>query len=64
MTKIESLSDLDVYRRLCEAAEGLESLAAEAGSLIGETAAKTAALSVRGMAQAVYEHAIEDGPAH
>jgi hypothetical protein len=56
-------SDLDVYRRLVEAADEFEALAAGA-SLIGETALKTAATTVRGMANAVYEHALNEGTTH
>ncbi|WP_411287502.1 hypothetical protein [Phenylobacterium sp.] len=56
----QPLSDLDVYRRLREAAEALDRMAEEAASLVGETASKTAAASVRGMANAVYQHALAD----
>lgn len=56
-------SDLDVYRQLAAAADTFEAMAADA-SLVGGTALKTAAVTVRGMAQAVYEHAMseENGP--
>lgn len=57
-------TDLEVYQRLTAVADEFEQLAAGA-SLIGETALKTAAVTVRGMAQAVYEHALgEDATAH
>lgn len=53
-----SLSDLDVYQRLAGAAELFEQWSAEAGTLVGEAALKTAAQTVRGMATAVYEHSL------
>lgn len=53
-----TLSDLDVYQRLAGAAELLEQWSGEAATLIGETALKTAAQTVRGMATAVYEHSL------
>jgi hypothetical protein len=56
-------SDLDVYRRLVETADEFEALAVGA-SLIGETALKTAATTVRGMAKALYEHALNEGTTH
>jgi hypothetical protein len=56
-------SDLDVYRRLVDTADELEALAVGA-SLIGETALKTAATTVRGMANAVYEHALNESRPH
>jgi hypothetical protein len=55
------LSDLEVYRRLTAAADELDALAGESASLVGETALKTAAMSVRGMATAVYEHSLAEG---
>lgn len=56
-------SDLDVYRRLTEVADEFEALA-ETASLIGSTALTTAAVTVRGMAAAIYEHALNDGTSH
>lgn len=56
-------SDLDVYRRLSEVADEFEALAAGA-SLVGGTALRTAAATVRGMAQAVYEHALDESGPH
>jgi hypothetical protein len=53
-----NLSDLEVYQQLTGAAENLEQLAMMAATLIGETALKTAAQTVRGMANAVYEHSL------
>jgi hypothetical protein len=62
-----ALTDLEVYQRLVGAAEDLERLAEQGASLVGETALLTAAQSVRGMANAVYEHALsrdDDESAH
>lgn len=53
-----SITDLQVYKQLSATADALENLAAYAASLVGETALKTAAQSVRGMANAVYEHSL------
>lgn len=60
---MSAVSDLDVYRRLAASADELEALAGAGCSLIAETALVTAAMSLRGMAQAVYEQAIADGAA-
>jgi hypothetical protein len=58
----QTLSDLEVYKSLTAAADDLDRLSTMATSLIGEAALQTAANSVRGMANAVYEHALnEDG---
>lgn len=56
-----TLSDLDVYQQLTRIAAELDALQAAAISLIGQTALNTAAKTVRGMAQAVYEHSLSDG---
>jgi hypothetical protein len=56
-----TLSDLDVYQHLTRVGDELDQLAALSGSLIGETALKTAAQTVRGMANAVYEHSLSGG---
>lgn len=53
-----NLSDLEVYQHLTRTAEELETLAARSATLIGDTALKTAAQTVRGMATAVYEHSL------
>lgn len=53
-----TISDLDVYQKLTATADALEAVAAHAASLVGETALKTAAQTVRGMANAVYEHSL------
>jgi hypothetical protein len=52
------LTDREVYQRLTSVADELERMAEQGASLIGETALVTAAQSVRGMANAVYEHAL------
>ena len=51
-------SDIDLYRRLTAMADELEALAAGGASLVGEVATMTAAQSLRGAAQALYEHAL------
>jgi hypothetical protein len=56
-----SLSDLQVYQQLAGTADALEELSGMAASLIGQTALKTAAQTVRGMANAVYEHSLAKG---
>jgi hypothetical protein len=58
------LSDLDVYRELMATASALDGLAARAVSLVGEAALQTVANTVRGAAQAVYEHSVESGGPH
>ena len=58
MTTPSDISDLDVYRELTAMADALDRLAAKAATFVGEAALQTAALSVRGTAQAVYEHSL------
>ena len=59
------LTDLDVYRRLSAMADDLEQMATAAITLVGETALKTAAQNVRGLANVIYEHCLgDDGLAH
>lgn len=60
----ESLSDLQVYQHLTRSADELDQLADAAASLIGQTALKTAAKTVRGMATAVYEHSLAQDGGH
>lgn len=55
-----SASDLDIYRRLSAMAEELEGLAGEGVSLISQTALGTAAMSLRGVASAIYEHSLSE----
>ena len=50
------VSDILVYQKLTAVADELEQLAVDGASLVGETALVTAAATVRGMANAVYEH--------
>jgi len=54
------LSDLDVYRNLSGMAEELERMGAEADSLISQTALQTAAMSLRGVASAIYSHCLSE----
>lgn len=60
------VSDLEIYQRFTTIAEELEQMARQGVSLIGGTALNTACRSLRGMAEAVYEHSLagtdEDGP--
>lgn len=55
-----SISDLEVYQQLVVSADQLDGLSGLAVSLVGQTALKTAAQTVRGMANAVYEHSLSD----
>ena len=55
-----TISDLQVYQQLIATADALDGLSGVAATLIGETALKTAAQTVRGMASAVYEHSLAD----
>ena len=61
-----TVTDLEVYQQLAATADALDGLSQYAASLIGETALKTAAQTVRGMAKAVYEHSLSEasGPAN
>jgi hypothetical protein len=54
------VSDIAIYQKLSAVADELDSMAAEGASLIGDAALTTAALTVRGMATAVYEHIMAD----
>lgn len=53
-----NFTDLEVYQHLTRTAEELEALAARSATLVGDTALRTAAQTVRGMATAVYEHSL------
>ncbi|HVI31344.1 hypothetical protein [Phenylobacterium sp.] len=55
-----TLSDLEVYQHLTRTAEELEALAGRTATLIGGTALRTAAQTIRGMATAVYEHSLSE----
>jgi hypothetical protein len=61
MMDSNALSDLEVYRRLVAAADALDEAARAAASVVGNAALSTAAQTVRGMAQTVYEHCLSDG---
>jgi hypothetical protein len=56
--RMQTHTDLDVYRKLSAIAEELERMATEDASLISQTALSTAAMSLRGVASAIYEHSI------
>jgi hypothetical protein len=51
------VSDLEVYQRLLAAADEFEKLQA-AATLVGGAALNTACRTLRGMAQAIYEHSL------
>ena len=51
-------TDLDVYRRLSAMAEELDRLSGETESLVSSTALDTAAMSLRGVASAIYQHCL------
>jgi hypothetical protein len=58
-----NISDIAVFRKLAAVADELDKLASEGASLIGNAALTTAAMTVRGMAKAVYEQIMaEQGP--
>ena len=61
-----TITDLQVYQQLSATADALDQVALYAASLVGETALKTAAHSVRGMAKAIYEASLAEdmGPAN
>jgi hypothetical protein len=60
---MSAVSDIEVYQKLCAVADDLDGMAAEGASLIGDAALTTAARTVRGMANAVYEQIMSDaGP--
>jgi hypothetical protein len=52
------LNDLEVFRRLVAIADELDHMAAQGVSLVGGAALNTACRTLRGMAQAVYEHSL------
>ena len=57
------VTDIAVYQKLTELADDLDAMAAQGASLIGDAALTTAARTVRGMANAVYEQIMSDaGP--
>jgi ubiquinone biosynthesis protein UbiJ len=54
------VSDIQVYQKLSAVADELDQLASEGASLIGDAALNTAARTVRGMANAVYQQIMSD----
>jgi len=52
------MNDRDIYLKLAAMAEELTRLAAEAETLVGETALLHAAATIGGTAKAVYDHAV------
>ena len=52
------MNDRDIYLKLAAMAEELTRLAAEAETLVGETALLHAAATIGGTAKAVYDHAL------
>jgi hypothetical protein len=63
VTAMSVVTDIEVYQKLCAVAEDLDALAAQGASLIGDAALNTAARTVRGMANAVYQQIMSDaGP--
>ena len=54
------VSDIQVYQKLTAVADELEQMAVDGATLVGETALITAAATVRGMANAVYEHIMNE----
>ena len=62
---MSQVSDITVYQKLCAVADELDELATQGATLVGDAALTTAALTVRGMANAVYERIMaesEDQP--
>jgi len=63
VSAMSAVTDIEVYQKLCIVADDLDAMAAEGASLIGDAALTTAARTVRGMANAVYEQIMSDaGP--
>jgi hypothetical protein len=55
-----TVSDIAVYQKLTEMADELDDLAAQGAGLVGEAALQTASRTLRGMANAVYQHIMSD----
>jgi hypothetical protein len=55
------ISDIEVYQKLSAVAAELQLMAAQGTSLVGEAALTTAAMTVQGMAAAVYEQIMAEG---
>jgi hypothetical protein len=54
------VSDIAVYQKLTELADELDEMIAQGAGLVGEAALQTAARTLRGMANAVYQHIMAD----
>jgi len=54
------VSDIAVYQKLSQIADELDLMAADGASLVGEAALLTAARTVRGMANVVYQRIMAD----
>jgi hypothetical protein len=52
------VSDLEIYQRFTAIAEEFDQLTKRGVSLIGGTALNTACRTLRGMADAIYEHSL------
>jgi hypothetical protein len=52
------ISDLEIHQRLVAVADEFEQLQAQGVSLVGGVALGTACRTLRGMAQAIYEHSL------
>lgn len=65
MPAMNPVSDLELYQRFTAIAEEFDLLTRRGASLIGGTALTTACRTLRGMAEAIYEHSLavseEDG---
>ena len=57
---MSDVSDIEVYQKLSEIADDLDTMAARGATLVGAAALTTAARTVRGMASAVYQHIMAD----
>lgn len=58
MSAMNPVSDLEIYQRITAVADEFDVLAKRGASLIGGTALSTACRTLRGMAQAIYEHSL------
>jgi hypothetical protein len=52
------VSDLEIYQRFVALADEFDRMAAQGVSLVGGAALNTAGRTLRGMAQAIYEHSL------
>ena len=60
---MSAVSDIEVYQKLSAVADELDSIAAKGATLVGNAALTTAAMTVRGMATAVYEQIMGEADA-